>query len=349
MDDFINIKIISIPNEDKKINLFNKLSNKINFFYNELNKPDKEDDYKVLITSKILKLIYKQISILIKLYYLTDNSKNIEIIVFLLLSFKKIIFNFFQELNTISFNYIKTYENEYNLYKNSINQVIELNKSYLPESVLLSKTINSKDYSNSANTIIPTITSTDISILKIYKNFFTTMDEFNAFNLKIFYFNMNLFNKDISSSIKLYKSSFIDDKSSSVEELNQLELANNIKNKFFVIDIIKSSAKLKLYKSKYLETTSIVIKNALIFRNFEKSIMSPLIIINILSKLDNISIVDKTVRKMYNLYQNYGNLNYINFLLTFLDTLNINVLYIISNNNEYYISPLNNKKFRRLL
>lgn len=262
----------------------------------------------------ILILLYKQYSILNKL----NIDKNIiyHINKLYVIMINNIINNIkkLNKLLDIDYAYIKI---DAKLLKNKLNN---LNKEFDNE-ILLSNTINEDDYINDNH----------ISKLKIFK-----------LNLKEKDYNdLYIITDDILS--KSLKSSFISN-SSLINKIkdyniddNQDILAKNIKDKFIYISYIN---KLKYYNILYKKN------NNLKLIDFHKSIFHPLTIINILSKLYNMSIANKEKILIFKIYKNYGNYNYVNFLLTFLDTLNINVLYIRNDGTNDYISPLNNKKYR---
>lgn len=81
-----------------------------------------------------------------------------------------------------------------------------------------------------------------------------------------------------------------------------------------------------------------------------KSLIVPETIINILSNEINMDdIRDKTLCDNKTICKSYGSGNMIQYLLTFIDIIGLNVLYIINDNDKDYISPLNNKKYRNFI
>lgn len=83
---------------------------------------------------------------------------------------------------------------------------------------------------------------------------------------------------------------------------------------------------------------------------FNKKLIYPATLINIMSRLNNLSIANyKRKENVSDLYENYGSKNILNYVLTIFDTIGMKVLYVINNENKLYYSPLNDKKIRDIV
>lgn len=84
--------------------------------------------------------------------------------------------------------------------------------------------------------------------------------------------------------------------------------------------------------------------------NFQKNLVHPTTLINILTRFNNLKISEMslTVDKP-DLYKTYISTSMINYILTIFDTIGTKVLYLINYHNSLYLSPLNIRKFRDII
>jgi hypothetical protein len=167
--------------------------------------------------------------------------------------------------------------------------------------------------------------------------------------------NKSLSEKDIFSNILSSTLKYIP----SLSE-NKSEILRGIKD----FDIITTDDQ-KLY-SEILFTTFIKIPNQKRKELYEltkktsldldfyklKSLITPETIINILSRQINLFIEGETLVNEYKTFrENYAtyNINSVRYLLSFIDSIGLKILYIINDGDNDYISPLNNKKYRNFV
>lgn len=83
-----------------------------------------------------------------------------------------------------------------------------------------------------------------------------------------------------------------------------------------------------------------------------KSLISPETIINILSRQHNLYIKGEILENENTTFRESYNTTMINsfrYLISFIDIIGLNVLYVINDGDNDYISPLNNKKYRNYI
>ena len=128
---------------------------------------------------------------------------------------------------------------------------------------------------------------------------------------------------------------------------SQIEMAHTLKNMFMVVD--KDSTFDKFFS--LIDTKSDLIqKFDLAAYNFNKDLIYPATLINIMSRVNHLDISDyETMKDNPDIYSNYGSKRTKNYLFTIFDTIGIKVLYLISHNNKFYLSPLNIRNTRDIL
>jgi hypothetical protein len=79
-------------------------------------------------------------------------------------------------------------------------------------------------------------------------------------------------------------------------------------------------------------------------KNYHKQLLFPSTLLQFMSLINNLELTDID-SNIYDAYQ----LELLSYFLTIIDTINIKVLYVICDGNNYYLSPLNLKKIRTQL
>ena len=132
-----------------------------------------------------------------------------------------------------------------------------------------------------------------------------------------------------------------------ISELNINEMANMLKE--YYIDTNNDAHFDRIFNI-LQKKTEIIRKFDLSFTTFNKKLIYPATLINIMSRISNLKIFNIAKKKNYaDLYESYGSITRINYLLTILDTIGMKVLYIINNDNKLYYSPLNYRKIRNVI
>lgn len=85
--------------------------------------------------------------------------------------------------------------------------------------------------------------------------------------------------------------------------------------------------------------------------NFNKPLMYPATLINILTRLNNLQMYNSNLisKTNPNFYQFYGSITGMNTILTIIDTIGIKTLYLINEKRVHYLSPLNIRKIRDVI
>jgi hypothetical protein len=154
------------------------------------------------------------------------------------------------------------------------------------------------------------------------------------------------------SSVKSYGSVSYSPDDTGIDQ--QFDMANQIKELYMKVNIDRANDifyHLVENKIDFLDRT----RFDLSAYNFQKDLMYPATLINIMTRLSNLKILSyipktytiKDVQSdIYKTYTSDEVQNYINYILSIFDTMGIKVLYLICNDNKYYLSPLNIRYLR---
>ena len=160
----------------------------------------------------------------------------------------------------------------------------------------------------------------------------------------------DIFSNILSSTLKDIPS-ISENKSEILKEIKEFGIITTDDQKIYSEILFTQFIKIPYHKRKELYELTKKITLDLNFYKL-KSLITPETIINILSRQINLFIEgnilineNTTFRENYATY----NINLFRYLLSFIDSIGLKVLYIINDGNHDYISPLNNKKFRNFV
>ena len=132
-----------------------------------------------------------------------------------------------------------------------------------------------------------------------------------------------------------------------ISQFQQNDMANTLKNMFMVID---KNTTFDRFFGLMDDKIDLINKFDLAAYHFNKDLIYPATLINILSRLNNLQIA-KFDTKVDNpdLYATYGSQTTINYILTIIDTIGVKVLYLINHKGKEYLSPLNIRNTRDII
>jgi hypothetical protein len=132
-----------------------------------------------------------------------------------------------------------------------------------------------------------------------------------------------------------------------ISNFNQIEMANKLKTMFMLVN---SDYNFDLFFKLTETKIDLINKFDLAYYNYNKALLFPTTIINIMSRLNNLQIANLDINsKQPDLYKGYGSSRTQNYVLTIFDTIGVKVLYLINSKGFLYLSPLNIRNARDII
>jgi hypothetical protein len=132
-----------------------------------------------------------------------------------------------------------------------------------------------------------------------------------------------------------------------ISEFSQISMADILKNAFMTVDKSKGFDRFfNLVETKI----DLIEKFQLSGYNFNKDLIYPATLINIMTRLNNLKISNFDIKlDEPDLYTGYGSKNGKKYVLTIFDTIGIKALFLIYHDNVLYLSPLNIRNTRDII